>query len=61
MKTGKVNSMGLFGNVKRENAIIIDNMADTCKTLIKVVDILKKQSENNRGFRHLSRPLPEAI
>jgi ribose-phosphate pyrophosphokinase len=42
-----VSSMVLIGNVRDMNVIIVDDMADTCRTLVQASKILKQMGAQN--------------
>lgn len=42
--SSKVQSVNLVGNVRQRTAIIIDDLADTCQTLIKAIKKLKEMN-----------------
>jgi ribose-phosphate pyrophosphokinase len=55
-KAGVVASMGLIGNVKGANAIIIDDLCDTGGTLVKAAQLLKDQGAS-KVFAIITHPV----
>ena len=51
LRANEVNSMRLVGSVDKKIAIIVDDMADTCGTLVMAADLLQKN-----GFPSSARP-----
>lgn len=43
IKANEVESMKVAGDVRGKNVVLVDDMADTCGTLVLAVDILQKQ------------------
>lgn len=41
-KPGSIKKMDLYGNVQDKNVLIIDDIADSCGTLVKAAELLKK-------------------
>ena len=50
-RPNEVSRMTLVGDVKGRTAIIVDDMADTCGTLVKAADVVLEHGREQAGLQ----------